>query len=149
MASYAPTKFLTALNQGKVVVGTDSFKIALFTGTVPIANRNTQQQYSDISANEASGTNYTAGGQAITLTAADYTTGGVFQSAVTCSASPSWTTVTLTSVTYAAIYDTTPATKYLCGIYDFGGAQSVTANTFTINFTDTTPSNRCWYLSTT
>lgn len=146
MASFMPTKALTALNQGKVVVGTDSFKVMLGIGSLP--NRDTTQQYSDISASEASGTNYTAGGAAITLTAADYTTSGVHQSAVAAGASTtSWSTVSLTAVTWAAIYDTTPATKYVMAVFDFGGAQSVTANNFTLNWIDTTPPNRVWYLS--
>lgn len=146
MASFMTTKGLTALNTGKITVGTDSFKVMLGTSSLPL--RDSIQQYSDISASEASGTNYTAGGAAITLSAADYTTGGVHQSAVAASAATtSWSTVTLSAVTWAAIYDTTPATKYVMAVYDFGGAQSVTANNFTLNWIDTTPANRVWYLS--
>ena len=89
-----------------------------------------------------------AGGAAITLAEALYTTGGVHHSAVAASAATtSWTNVTLTGVTGAILYDTTHATKYVCDVYDFGGSQSVTANTFTINWTDTTPNYRVWYLS--
>lgn len=146
MASFMTTKGLTALNTAKVTVGTDAFKVMLGTGSLP--NRDTVQQYSDLSGSEASGTNYTAGGAAITLSAADYTTGGVHQSAVAASSgTTTWTTVTLTNVTWAALYDTTPTTKYVMAVYDFGGAQSVTANNFTLNWTDTTPNFRVWYLS--
>lgn len=138
------------MNTGLIVVGTDSFKVSLNTGTFPSANRDSANEYyggSDFT--EASGTNYTAGGASITLSEALYTTGGVHHSAVAASASStSWANVTLTSVTYAVLYDATPASiKTACAVFDFGGAQSVTANTFQINWTDTTPNYRVWYLS--
>jgi len=151
MASYAPTLAARKLNTGGVVVGTDTFKVALGTGTVPSANRDSANEYyggSDFT--EATGTNYTAGGASITLSESLYTTGGVHQSAVAASASStSWANVTLTSVTYAYLYDNTQTSKVACGVYDFGGAQSVTANTFTINWTSTTPNYTVWYLSCT
>lgn len=146
MASFMTTKGLTALNTGKIVVGTDAFKVMLGTGSLP--NRDTTQQYSDISSSEASGTNYTAGGTTITLSAADYTTGGVHQSAVAASAgTTTWSNVTLSSVTWAALYDTTPSTKYVMVVFDFGGAQSVTANNLVLNWVSTTPNFTVWYLS--
>lgn len=146
MASFMVTNGILALNQGKITVGTDVFKVMLGTGSLP--NRDSITQYSDISGSEASGTNYTAGGAAITLSAAAYTTGGVHQAAVSASAATtSWSTVTLASVTWAAVYDTTPTTKYVMAVFDFGGAQSVTANNFTLNWIDTTPNYRVWYLS--
>ena len=151
MASYMPTLFLRKLNTGGIVVGTDAFKISLNTGTVPSANRDTADQYyagADFG-NEASGTGYSAGGNTLTLSEALYTTGGVHHSAVANSTgSTSWSSATLTSVTYAALYDNTLSPKAIAAVYDFGGAQSVTANTFQINFTDTTPNYRVWYLST-
>ncbi len=146
MASFMFTNAIHNLNQGKIAVGTDSFKVMLGIGSLP--NRDTANQYSDISSTEASGTNYTAGGTAITLSASTYTTGGVHQAAVAASAATtSWSTVTLSAVTWAVIYDTTPATKYVIACFDFGGAQSVTANNFTLNWSDTTPNYRVWYLS--
>ncbi len=149
MASYMPTLAVRKLNTGGVVVGTDTFKIALGTGTVPSANRDSANQYyggSDFT--EATGTGYTATGNTLTLSEALYTTGGVHNSAVAHNAaSTSWSTVTLTSVTYAYLYDSTQASKVVMAVYDFGGAQSVTANTFQINFTDNNPANRVWYLS--
>lgn len=146
MASFMVTNGILALNQAKINVGSDTFKVMLGTGSLP--NRDSITQYSDISGSEASGTNYTAGGAAITLSASAYTTGGVHQAAVAASAATtSWSTVTLASVTWAAVYDTTPATKYVMAVFDFGGAQSVTANNFTLNWIDTTPNYRVWYLS--
>lgn len=151
MASYVPSYALRALNKGQIVVGTDAFKVALGTGTVPSANRDTANEYyggSDFT--EASGTNYTAGGVSVTLAESLYTSGGVHQSAVAASAgSVSWTSVTLSSVTYAYLYDNTYSTKWAMCVWDLGGAQSVTGATFQLNFTDTTPNYRVWYLSTT
>ena len=48
-------------------------------------------------------------------------------------------------MTYAYLYDDTSSPKYAICVWDFGGAQSVTANTFSVNFTDTTPNYRVWY----
>jgi hypothetical protein len=149
MASYMPTLGLRKLNTGGVVVGTDTFKIMLCTGTVPSANRDSANEYyggSDFT--EATGTNYTAGGNTLTLSESLYTTGGVHESAVANNQlSTSWSNVTLTNVTYAVLYDNTQSSKVAIAVYDFGGPQSVTANTFQINFTDTTPNYRVWYLA--
>jgi len=148
MASYIPTQCLAGFNAAAIHVGSDTFKLALGTGTVPTANRDSANEYyggSDFT--EASGAGYTAGGAAITLVGAQYTTGGVHQYAVSQSSTGyiQWTTATLASVTYAYLYDTTSATKYAICVWDFGGAQSVTANTFQVTFTDTTPNYRVWY----
>lgn len=153
MASYIPTLALAGFNAAAIHVGSDAFKLALGTGTVPIANRDGANQYyggSDF-ASEVVGAGYSAGGAAITLTGANYLAGSVHQYAVSQSATGyiQWTAATLASVTYAYLYDTTPATKYVICVWDFGGAQSVVANIFQVNFTDTTPNYRIWYMSVT
>ena len=151
MASYIPTLCLAGFNTAKINVGSDTFKLALGTGTVPTANRDSANEYfagSDFT--EATGTGYTTGGNTVTLAGAQYTTGAVHQYAVTNSTlSSSWAAATLASVTYAYLYDTTASPKYAICVWDFGGAQSVTANTFAVNFTDTTPNYRVWYWSVT
>jgi hypothetical protein len=150
MASYIPTLCLTGFNTAAIHVGSDTFKLALGTGTVPTANRDGANQYyagSDFNS-QASGAGYTTGGNTVTLSGAAYTTGGVHQYAVANSAlSSSWAAATLTSVTYAYLYDDTASPKYVVAVWDFGGAQSVTANTFSVNFTDTAPNYRVWYWS--
>ena len=151
MASYMPTLALRGLNTGKIVVGTDVFKVALITSAIPTTTTrdNTTETYggADFTEHAATG-NYSTGGAGITLSEAQYVTGGVHHSAVAASGpTTSWNNVTLAAVTGAILYDTTPATKYVMACYDFGGSQSVTANTFTINWTDTTPNYRVWYLS--
>ena len=87
MASYVPTLCLAGFNTGKINVTTDTFKIALGTGTVPTANRDSANEYfagSDFT--EATGAGYTTGGAAVTLAGSQYTTGGVHQYAVAASA---------------------------------------------------------------
>jgi hypothetical protein len=148
MASYVPTYFLGQLMQKVVAVGTDAFKISLNTGAVPATYDTANEYYGGSLYTEASGTGYTAAGAAVTVAQAIYTTGGVHTwTAQIAAGSVAWTGATLTSVTYAVLYDTTTATKWAAAVWDFGGAQSVTANTFTINFTDTTPTGRVFYLS--
>ena len=150
MASYVPTYFLGQLMTKIVAVGTDAFKISLNTGTVPSTYDDANEYYGgSIFPNEAPATGtYVAGGLAVTVTAAIYTTGGVHNWTAQISAgSVSWAAATLTNITYAVLYDNTTATKWAACVWDFGGVQSVTANTFTINFTDTTPTGRVFYLS--
>ncbi len=152
MASYIPTLCLAGFNAAAIHVGSDVFKLALGTGAVPSANRDGANQYyggSDF-ASEVSGGSYVAGGNTVTLAGANYLTGAVHQYAVANNAlSSSWAAVTITSATYAYLYDNTASPKYIICVWDFGGAQSVTANTFAVNFTDTTPNYRVWYWSVT
>jgi len=89
-----------------------------------------------ITANEASGTNYTAGGSALASKAFAIDTGS--SSICFTAANVQWTTVTVTSVFGDLVYDNTitagtVAKQGLCYNY-FGGSQSVTAGTFTIQW---------------
>jgi hypothetical protein len=148
---YVPTYFLGALMQKLVAVGTDAFKISLNTGTVPWANRDNATEYyggADFASEAPATGTYVAGGLAVTLSQASYLTGSVHTwTAQIAAGSVTWAAATLTNITYAVLYDNTSATKWAACVWDFGGAQSVTANTFTINFTDTTPTGRVFYLS--
>jgi hypothetical protein len=158
MASYMPTYAAQIFQTGGatgtgILVASDVFKIAIYTGTVPTASRDlTTQIYGGASmGTEATGTNYTSAGIPVAIAASQpaiYTTGGVHYATVgAAAASVSWANVTLTSVTYAVLYDNTTSIKYAIAVYDFGGAQTVTANTFQINFSSAFPSNTLWYLS--
>ena len=156
MASYVPTLCLTGFNTKKIDVGNDAFKVALGTGTVPTANRDSANEYyagSDFT-EFTGGSGYSAGGLAITLTGAQYTSGGVHNYCVAQSAVGyiQWAAATITSVTYAYLYDTTSVIKYAIGVWDFGGPQTVTANTFQIAFSGVGaagPSYTVWYWSLT
>lgn len=86
--------------------------------------------------NEASGTGYTAGGAALSSKSYSLDTGS--SSVIFHAANPSWTTVTLTAVYGDLIYDATitagtVAKQGMCFNY-FGGSQSITGGTFTIQW---------------
>jgi hypothetical protein len=116
----------TAFLSGLYVV-TDSFKTALYTSTA--TNGAATASYSVT--NEVSGTGYTGGGVALTGVA----TSNSGTTAWWTANNPSWTGATFTAES-ALIYDNTDATTpkgSLC-VLDFGGNQSVSSGTFTIQF---------------
>ena len=88
----------------------------------------THNQKSEIVANEISGTGYTAGGAALASKA-------VTQGASTKwdAADVEWTTATFTAY-HAVIYDDDLASDDLIASIDFGGAKSVSAGTFKIQW---------------
>jgi hypothetical protein len=131
MASGIYNRFKANLMNGVVDLEADTIKVALLdaTETSPTVTDNvlTDVIATPGSAPEISGTGYTNGGETIT-------TGTVTQGATTDwdGDDTSWTSSTFT--TYAAlIYDNT-ATDNLIALIDFGGAQTVTAGTFTIQW---------------
>lgn len=86
--------------------------------------------------NETSGTGYTAGGTALASKAFAIDTGS--SSICFTTANPSWAGATLSNVYGDLVYDATisggtVAEQGLCFNY-FGGAQSVTAGTFTVQW---------------
>jgi hypothetical protein len=86
----------------------------------------------NVGTDEASGTGYTSGGFTLTnVSAALFTDTAV----VTFSANPSWGPTATISATALVIY-TTDATNGTANrtvaVYDFGGTQTVTANTLTV-----------------
>ena len=142
---------MTGFNTGKINVGSDTFKLALGTGTVPTANRDCANEYfagSDFT--EASGTGYTTGGNTVTLAGAQYTTGGVHNYAVAASAlTSSWAPATLTSRDLRL-----PVRRHtsheVCDLrVGFRWGAERHGQHFSVNFTDTTPNYRVWYWSVT
>jgi hypothetical protein len=122
----APTRGTTAV---------DSFKAALYLTSATVNASTTAYSAS----NEVSGTNYVAGGVAVTFgtpptaTNSSTTAGVAF---VTPSASITYTTVTLTTAFDAVlIYNSTQSNKAV-SVHTFG-SQTITAGTFTL----TMPSN--------
>ena len=103
----------------------DSFKAALYLTTATI--NATTTAYS--ATNEVSGTNYTAGGVAVTNATAPTTSGTTAY--WTPSASITYTTVTLsTAFDTVLIYNSTQSNKAV-SVHTFG-AQTITAGTFTL-----------------
>ena len=87
--------------------------------------------WADVSANEISGTGYTANGALLanqSVTQDDANDKAVFDGD-----NVSWTTATFTA-RFAELYDDTLAGDDLIGSIDFGSDKSVTAGTFTIEW---------------
>lgn len=109
-----------------------SFKAVLTTSAQSIAatfaGTSTDCRLADLT-NEVSGTGYTTGGTAVTLSVTR-STGTV----TVDSTDPQWTTATITAK-YLIIYDDTDANNSLLGFYDLdtgGGSVSSTAGTFQV-----------------
>lgn len=105
--------------------GGDTVKVALMNNSHTFTATNTV--WSDVSANEASGTNYTAGGATLankSVTVAATTKWDADDA--------TWATATITAY-HAVVYDTTNTNSLVCS-FDFGGAKTATAGTFTIQW---------------
>jgi len=118
---------------GNVDLIADTIKVALETNTW-VPNIDTDQFWSDISANEVTGTNWAAGGIALgskTVTQDDTNDKMVFDAADLDEAN-----VTVANARYYVIYqDTgTPTTSVLIGYESFGADQSVTGAQFKITW---------------
>lgn len=138
----------TTLPTGWVTTGiaNNAFKAALYLATTPL-NTDTMAHigYNGaggpwVVANEATGTGYTAGGAA--LGTLSYGIDGTATNALAFhAASTVWAGLTVSAVFGALVYCTsitagTVANQGFCYNY-FGGSQSVTAGTFTINWFST------------
>lgn len=114
-----------------------TFKLALFRATASIAGTfgAATTNYSDMGADEASGTNYTAGGSALTnVTPSQSGTTGL-----TDFSDLTFSTVTITA-SGALIYNSSAADKAV-GVFDFGGDKTATAGDMTIIFPTADASN--------
>jgi hypothetical protein len=103
----------------------DTFKIALYTSSASIGETTTV--YS--ATNETSGTNYTAGGNTLTVSVTPTNTGNV---AFLSFANTTWTTATITAAG-AIIYNNTKSNAAVC-VLNFGGDKTSTAGNFSVNF---------------
>lgn len=131
----------------RAVTTVDSFKAALYLTTATMNAATTA--YSSLG--EVSGTNYVAGGVAVTMgtvptaTNSSTTAGVAF---VTPSASITYTTVTLaTAFDAVLIYNSTQSNKAV-SVHTFG-SQTVTAGTFTLTMPSNTTSTALIRLATT
>lgn len=131
------TSFKSELLGGTHDLDTDSLKLALIkespAGTYGAATTN----YSDVTGNsdEASGTNYTAGGQV--LNSATISTSGT--TAIIDFADEVFSNVTL-SADGCIIYNASQGNKAIC-VIDFGGTISASAGDLTIEFPAADASN--------
>lgn len=132
MADAIQNTFKQHIMNGGIDLDTDTIKVMLLSSS-HTQNIDTHEYIDDVSANEVSGTGYSAGGAAIgskVVSVDDTDDEGVFDGA-----DVTWSSSTITA-RYAAIYkDTgTPGTSPIIAILDFGSDQSSSAGDFTIQW---------------
>ena len=123
------TSFKVGILDGTFDFSSDTaqtYKIALFTSSATLGASTTA--YS--SSNEASGTGYTAGGKALTISTNPTSSG---TTAYLSFSNVTWSTATITA-RGALIYLANGTTNPAVAVLDFGGDKTSTAGDFTINF---------------
>jgi len=129
------TSFKKELMEGKhnfLASGGNSFKLALYTSSATMGAATT----AFTTTNQASGTNYTSGGAA--LTNINPTTSGT--TAFTDFADLTFGTATITA-RGCMIYNDTASGDPSVAVFDFGGDKTSTAGSFTITFPTADASN--------
>jgi len=112
--------------------GGNSFKLALYTSSATMSASTTAY----VTTNQASGTNYTAGGSA--LTNINPTSSGT--TGFTDFADLTFGTATITA-RGCMIYNDTASGDPTVAVFDFGGDKTSTAGSFTISFPTADASN--------
>jgi len=110
-----------------------TFKIALFTSSASLSAATTAYTTS----NEVTGTGYSAGGQALTISQVPTSSG---TTAFIDFSDVTWTTATITA-RGALIYLANGTTNPAIAVLDFGGDKTSTAGNFTIQFPAADASN--------
>lgn len=133
MASKMYGNFLLKALNKEVDWDSDTIKVALVSSAYT-PNQDSHDYWDDVSANEVSGTGYTAGGAALTSKTATYDSGT--NVVILDAADTVWASSTITA-RYAVVYDDSGATnaqKVLVGYVDFGSDQSSTNGNFTVTW---------------
>jgi hypothetical protein len=135
MASKLYGNFLLKALNKEVDFDSDTIKVALLTSSYT-PNQDTHDYFNDVSANEVTGTGYTAGGITLASKTATYDSGT--NVIVLDAADVTWASSTITA-RYAVVYDSTgtSSTSALIGYVDFGSDQSSTNGNFTITWDST------------
>lgn len=109
----------------------NTIKVMLLTAS-HTTDIDTQEFIDDVSANEVSGTGYTAGGYTLLSKTATYDS--TDNEAAADAADPTWTITSSLSPAYAAYYkDTgTPSTSPIIGIVNFGQTYTIANGTLTL-----------------
>lgn len=138
ISAYMPTKTIEAIVRGDFTLDWDNASWAvkgmLLTASAA-PDRAAHDFINDLSANEISGTGYTAGGKTLTTKAVVISGTKVILDADDLSW-PGATFAGANGVRYIAIYNDTgtPSTSRLLGIGDFDTLREVTAGTFNVNW---------------
>ena len=114
----------------------DTINVAILSSAATI-NQDTNQFWSDLNANEVTGTGYSAGGVALGTKTLTY---DAASNTVRLKAADTvWNPVTFTNGRYGIIYKSTgtASTSHLMGWVDFGANQSPSAVSFTISWDPT------------
>ena len=122
---------------GSSAISADTFKVAMFTNSSSIDADTTGYSTS----NEVSGTNYTAGGEAlgsVTNTLGDNSSS--VPTAYLDFADTTWSSSTISSARGALIYNSTNSNKAVA-VLDFSSNKTSTSGTFTIQFPTADASN--------
>jgi hypothetical protein len=117
----------------EIDLDTDTIKVALLANTYT-PDQDAHDYFSDVSADEVTGTGYTAGGATLASKTATYVAGT--NTFTFDAADVSWADSTITA-RYAVIYDAatgTPATEPLIAFVDFGADVSSSNGTFEITW---------------
>jgi len=129
MADTIYNRFFANLMNKEVDLEADTIRVALLTSSYTInKDHNT---WSDVSANEVSGTGYTAGGA--TLANKSVTQDDTNDQATFDADNVTWSSSTITA-RYAVLYDDTLTNDDLLAIFDFGSDQSSSNGDFTLQF---------------
>ena len=128
------TSFKKELMEGVHNFTTHTFKIALYTSSATLDATTTA--YS--ATNEVSGTNYTAGGNTLTVTGGAVSTSGT--TAYIDFSDTTWADATITA-RGAVIYNSSVAGNPAVAVLDFGGDKISTAGDFTVSFPTADPPN--------
>ena len=116
-------------SQLAVNTGSDTIKVAMITNS-STPNFETHDHWSDLSDNEVSGTNYSAGGVALaSVTLANASGTLKFDAADT-----TWSTATISSARAAVVYDDTLTNDPLICLVNFGADYASSAGTFQITW---------------
>src|SRR5690606_38812418 len=131
MALQIYEKFWENVLQGNIDIVNDTVKIALLDSnhTIDLVN---DEVFTDVSADEVSGTNYTAGGITCPVRSLVANSNRL---EVRLASDPVFTSITVTGAQMAVFY-VDGDTKYLIGIHDEGSAQSPSAQNLPVNITD-------------
>lgn len=123
----------TKLINGGIDLDTDTIKVALLTSSYT-PSIDSHDFFDDVSANESSGTGYTAGGA--TLASVTVTQDNTNDRAVFDASDVSWPSSTIANARYAVIYKSTgtAATSALIGYIDLGSTKSSNGDTFKIEW---------------
>lgn len=115
----------------KVNLASDTIKLALVTSSYT-PDIDTHDFWDDVSANEASGTGYSAGGA--TLTNPVVSTDTANDKGKFVADSVAWTISSALSARYGVLYKSTgtPGTSVLIGYIDFGSTYSLSSGTLTV-----------------